>query len=127
MCHSRFRLSFRSLLRGISVVGIALVTFASSACIIARHPAGIAPSTSPLLSSSYTVLGHVEASSCKWVVLMLPVSGKSSTDKIIEQLIQEKGATALIGVTVEQETTLYPFMGSDCSIVKGTAVKVVAS
>jgi hypothetical protein len=126
MCHSCFRLTFRSLLRGISVVGILLVAFASSACIVSRHPAGIAPSTSPL-SSSYTVLGPVEASSCKWVVLILPVSGKSSTDKIIEQLIQEKGATALIGVTVEQKTTLYPFMGSDCSIVKGMAVKGVAS
>ena len=88
----------------------------------ARHPAGIAPSTSPL-PSSYTVLGPVEASSCKWVVLFLPVSGKSTTDEIIGQLVQSKGGTALIGVTVEHQVTQYPFVGSDCSIVKGLAVK----
>lgn len=116
----------RAMLRGISVVGIMLLAFATSACIIARHPAGIASSTSPI-PSSYTVLGPVEASSCKWIVLILPVSGKSTTDKIIEQLIQEKGATALIGVTVEQKTALYPLIGSDCTIVKGMAVKGVAS
>jgi hypothetical protein len=111
--------------QGVSVCGIVLLAFASSGCI-ARHPAGIAPSTSPL-PSSYTVLGPVEASSCKWAVLFIPVSGKSTVDEIIKQLIQEKGATVLIGVTVEHKTALYPFVGSDCSIVKGLAVKGEAS
>jgi len=113
------------MLPGVLVFGIVILAFASSACI-ARHPAGIAPSTSPL-PLSFTVLGPVEASSCKWVVLFLPISGKSTLDKIIEQLIQEKGGTALIGVTVEHKITLYPFVVSDCSIVKGLAVKGVAS
>jgi len=106
-------------------LGIALLAFAASGCI-SRHPVGIAPSSSPL-PSSYTVLGPVEASSCKWAVLFIPVSGKSTTDEIIEQLVQGKGATALIGVTVEHKVSQYPFVGSDCSIVKGLAVKGVRS
>lgn len=126
MQHVCFHLPLRAMWRGIWVVGIALLAFSSSACIIARHPAGIAPSTSPL-PSSYTVLGPVEASSCKWTVLILPVSGKSTPDQIIEQLIHGKGATALIGVTLEQEITISLFHVSDCSIVKGLAVKGVAS
>ncbi|MEQ1844538.1 MAG: hypothetical protein ABL983_03040 [Nitrospira sp.] len=115
----------RSMLPTVLAVSIVLLAFASSACI-ARHPAGIAPSTSPL-PPSFTVLGPVAASSCKWVVLLFPISGKSSIDKMIEQLIAEQGATALIGVTVEHKIAQYPFVGSDCSIVKGVAVRGVSS
>ena len=125
MYHAYFHRPFQTMLPRVLACSIVLLAFASSACI-ARHPAGIAPSTSPL-PSSYTVLGPVEASSCKWVVLFIPVSGKSTVDEIIEQLIQAKGATALIGVTVEYKVALYPFVGSDCSIVKGLAVKGVTS
>lgn len=125
MCNAFFHQPFRAMLRGAAVFGIVLLAFASSACI-ARHPVGIAPSTSPL-PSSYTVLGPVEASSCKWVVLFLPISGKDTPGEMIEQLVQGKGGTALIGVTVEHKITQYPFVGSDCSIVKGLVVKGVAS
>ena len=125
MFNSLFHRPFRTMVPGAWVLGIVLLAFASSGCM-ARHPAGIAPSTSPL-PSSYTVLGPVEASSCKWVVLFLPVSGKSTTDEIIGQLVQSKGGTALIGVTVEHQVTQYPFVGSDCSVVKGLAVKGVRS
>ena len=125
MCNAFFHRPLRTLLPEVLAIGIALMAFASSGCV-ARHPAGIAPSTSPL-PSSFTVLGPVEASSCKWAVLFIPVSGKSTTDELIEQLVQEKGGSALIGVTVEHKVTQYPFVGSDCSIVKGLAVKGLTS
>jgi len=126
MCNSFFHRPFRTMLPGVLVFGIALLAFASSACI-SRHPAGIAPSTTPLPSLLITVLGSVEASSCKWSVLFIPVSGKITPGEIIEQLILENGGAALIGVTVEHRITLYPFVVSDCSVVKGLAVKGEAS
>ena len=125
MWNGLFTRPLRAVLKRPTVLGIMLLAFVTSACI-ARHPAGIAPSTSPL-PPSYTVLGPAEASSCKWVVLFLPVSGKDTPGKIIEQLVQEKGGTALIGVTIEHKLTLYPLVNSDCSIVKGLVVKEVAS
>ena len=119
-----FARPLRTMLNGPTVFGIIFLALITSACT-ARHPAGIAPSTSPL-PPSYTVLGPAEASSCKWVVLFLPVSGKDTPGRIIEQLVQEKGGTALIGVTVEHKLTQYPLVASDCSIVKGLVVKEVA-
>ena len=126
MCNSFLHWSFRTIFPGVFMFGIVLLAFVSSACI-SRHPAGIAPSTSPIPSSSFTVLGPVETSSCKWSVLFIPISGKSTPSEIIEQLILEKGGAALIGVTVEHKITVYPFVVSDCSVVKGLAVKGEAS
>lgn len=125
MFNSLFPRPFRTVLVGVWVFGLVLLVFSTSGCI-SRHPAGIAPSTLPL-PSAHTILGPVEASSCKWAVLLIPVSGKSTTDEIIEQLVQGKGATALIAVTVEHKVSQYLFVGSDCTIVKGLAVKEVRS
>lgn len=97
-----------------------------TSCIVSRHPAGIAPATAPL-SSTYTALGPVEDSSCAYRVLFIPVSGKDPTDEIIARLLKEKGGDALAGVTVEHRGSTFalPLVGSDCTIVKGLAVKNV--
>lgn len=120
-----FAQPLRTTLKGLTIFTIVLLAFATSACI-SRHPAGIAPSTSPL-PASYTVLGPTEATSCRWAVLFLPVSTKDTSDKIIEQLVHKEGGTALIGATIEHKLTQYPLVSSDCIVVKGLAVKKVTS
>jgi hypothetical protein len=95
-----------------------------SACIVSRHPAGIASSTGPL-PQAYTTLGAVEKSSCSYRIMFIPITGKDDTDQIISEIINEKGANALIGVTVEHEQSFFalPVTGSNCTVVKGIAVK----
>lgn len=102
----------------LAVCGLLLVS------CVARHPSGIAPSTAPV-SSTYTVLGVVEESDCATWVLILPIGGKADTHHIIERLVKDKGADALIGVTVEERLTSFILFGNDCTVVKGTAVKNV--
>lgn len=105
---------------------LALCGLVLASCIVSRHPAGIASSSAPV-SSTYTVLGPVEESSCGYRVLIFPIGGKDATHEIIAKITKEKGADALIGVTVEQRGSLFvlPLFGSDCTIVKGLAVKNV--
>ena len=95
-------------------------------CIVSRHPAGIASSTAPV-SSTYTVLGSVEVTSCSNQILFIPFGGKDPTHEMIERAVRHKGADALAGVTVEHygSTFAIPLFASDCTIVKGLAVKNV--
>lgn len=104
--------------------GAALLTFLLAACVVSRHPAGIASSTSPV-APTYTVLAAVEDSSCNYWLFALPLTPKDSTDELIAKLVKGQGADALVGVTVEYETAsfAYPMIGSDCTVVKGLAVK----
>jgi hypothetical protein len=94
------------------------------ACMVSRHPAGIAASTGPL-PQGYTSLDAAEKSSCSYQFMFIPITGKDDTDQLFSQIINEKGADALVGVTVEQERSLFalPVVGSDCTVVKGLAVK----
>ena len=94
------------------------------ACMVSRHPAGIAASNGPL-PPNYTSLDAAEKSSCNYLFMFIPITGKDDTDQILSQIINEKGADALVGVTVEQERSLFalPVVGSDCTVVKGLAVK----
>ena len=94
------------------------------AACVARHPSGIAPSTAPV-TSTYTVLGPVEESDCAYWVLILPLGGKAATHDVISRLVKDKGADALIGVTVEERLTSFILFGNDCTVIKGTAVKNV--
>ena|SRR5690349_16568113 len=95
-----------------------------NACMVSRHPAGIAASNGPL-PPSYTTLDAGTKSSCGYQFMFIPITGKDDTDQIISELINEKGADALVGVTVERELSLFalPVVGSDCTVVKGLAVK----
>ena len=94
------------------------------ACMVSRHPAGIAASNGPL-PQSYTSLDVAKKSSCSYQFMFIPITGKDDTDQLISELINEKGADALVGVTVEHEQSLFalPVVGSDCTVVKGLAVK----
>ena len=100
------------------------LSLALYSCSISRHPAVIASSTAPI-TSAYTVTGSVESSSCSHWLLYIPISGKGATEEIIDSLIKENGADALVGLTVEhmRSTFVLPLAGSDCSVVKGLAVR----
>lgn len=101
-----------------------LACFGLLAACVARHPAGIAPSSAPV-SSTYTVLGPVEESDCGAWFLIIPLGGKAPSHEIIERLVKEKGGDALIGVTVEERVRSFILFGNHCTVVKGTAVKNV--
>ena len=105
-------------------VAVLLCTLLASSCTISRHPAGIADSTIPV-TSSYTMIGSVAASSCSYWVFYIPVSGMDSTDAMIDALVKQKGAHGLVGVTVEHEFSTFalPLFGSECTIVKGQAIR----
>lgn len=105
------------------VSALALCGLLLASCI-ARHPAGIAQATAPV-SPTYTVLGPAEESDCGAWVLFIPFGGKDPTHELIERLVQNQGADALIGVTVEERVWAFPIplFGSHCTVVKGTAVK----
>ena len=90
---------------------------------VARRPAGIASSTAPI-ASTYTVLGEVEDTTCNYVLLyFIPWLSKDPTNQLIDNMTKGKGADALIGVVVEHRLSSYPFFSSDCTVVKGQAVK----
>jgi hypothetical protein len=114
-------MTFTKFLISLSIVG----AFLLSGCITSRHPAGIAPSTTPI-SGDYIPLGNVEEISCSSWFLIFPLGGKESAHTIIAKLIQEKGADSLVGVTVEQSQSLLflPIAGQECTTVKGQAVRI---
>lgn len=95
-----------------------------NACVVGRHPAGIASESAPL-TSDYTVIGPVEGSSCRTWLLGVPLGGMRSTQEIIDELVKEKGADALVGLTVEYtgEVFALPVVGAACLNVKGQAVR----
>lgn len=105
---------------------LALCGLVLASCIVSRHPAGIASSTGPV-SATYIVLGPVEETSCHYRVLFIPIGGKDPTEEMIAKAVREKGSDALAGVTVEHRGSVFalPLFGSDCTIVKGIAVKNV--
>lgn len=110
----------------LSFTCLGMCIFLLASCIVSRHPAGIASSTAPV-SSTYTVLGSVEETSCSYRVLFIPFGGKDPTHEMIERAVRQKGADALAGVTVEHSGSTFalPIVASDCTIVKGLAVKNV--
>lgn len=93
-------------------------------CVVGRHPAGIASESAPL-TTDYTVIGPVEGSSCRSWLLGLPLGGMRSTQEIIDELVKEQGADALVGMTVEYtgEVFALPVVGASCLNVKGQAVR----
>jgi hypothetical protein len=113
--------STRALIQILSLV-LALPLLGS--CIVSRHPAGIASSTSPI-PTTYTVLGSAQDSSCQYWVLLLPIVGKDSTDEMIARLVKEQGGDSLIGVTVEYRSSVFalPLFGSNCTLITGQVVR----
>lgn len=115
-----------ALRRGLWTACLSLCGVMLTSCMVFRHPAGIASTTTPL-SPSYTTLGPVEESSCHYWVLFIPIGGKDPTDRVIETALKQKGADALVNVVVELRSSVFmlPLFGSECTIVKGIAVKNV--
>lgn len=113
-----------SLHKPASFLMLIAVLLTGSACVVARHPAGIASETTPL-DSEYTIIGPTERSSCRNWIFGIPLSAMSRTREVIDEMVKEKGADALIGVTVEYtgEVFAIPVVGASCLIVKGLAVK----
>ncbi len=103
---------------------LVLCCLALAACMISRHPVGIATASAPV-TPTYTVIGPVEESDCSYHFLFLPLGLRDAPDELIERLVKEKGADALIGVTVEERSALFPLpiMWNTCTIVTGLAVK----
>jgi hypothetical protein len=111
--------SFRTVML---IVGTMLLVPVLTSCI-ARRPAGIASSTAPV-TPIYANLGEVEDTTCNYSILyIIPWLSKDPTNQLIDNLVKQKGADALIGVVVEHRQTVYPFFASDCTVVKGHAVK----
>jgi hypothetical protein len=88
-----------------------------------RRPAGIAASTGPV-TSTYTVLGPVEDTTCNYRYLIIPVFTKDPTYELIDKMLKGKGADALVGVVVEDRSAEYGVYASSCTVVKGLAVKI---
>ena len=105
---------------------VVLLLLLLSSCSIARHPAGIAPSTAPIFGN-YTVLGPAAESSCSYSILLLPIGSKDQVEEIIDRLVKEKGGDAMIGVTVEYKSSWFalPLFGNACTIVNGSVVRIV--
>jgi hypothetical protein len=101
-----------------------LAILALGGCIVSRHPAGIASSTAPI-APGYSKIGLAERDSCSYWVFFIPVSSMDRADEIIDELVKEKGALALVGVTVEhtRHTFVLPLFGSECTSVRGQVVK----
>jgi len=112
------------LLRSLLTLGCLALCGALLTGCVARHPAGIASSSAPV-TPTYTVLGPVEETDCASWVLVIPIGVKDPIHEIIDKLVKEKGADALIGVTAEERIWAFPLpiFGCDCTIVKGIAVK----
>ncbi len=114
--------------RGVSAAASAMVVVVMAVwlggCIVTRHPAGIASSSTPL-TADYTEIGPVESNSCASWLLGIPLGGTSETAVMIDDLVKEKGADALVGVTVEHTGYVFPLplFGSSCTTVKGQAVR----
>jgi hypothetical protein len=110
----------------LQIVLLGLAFCLLTACIISRHPHVINSSTKPI-SPNYVVLASVEDTSCSPWFLFIPLGGRASGEEIMANLVQENGADALVGVTIEHRESLFslPILGSDCTIVKAQAVKVV--
>lgn len=104
-------------------LGVAL-TALLSACIVTRHPAAIAGSSSPM-TMEFAELGAVESDSCAFWIMGIPLGSRDDTHVMIQELIKEKAADALIGVTVEDSSHTFalPLFGSRCTTVKGRAVR----
>ena len=104
-------------------LGVALTTLLS-ACIVTRHPAAIAGSSSPM-TMDFAEIGAVERDSCASWILGIPLGSRDDTHVMIQELIKEKAADALVGVTVEDSSHTFalPLFGSRCTTVKGRAVR----
>lgn len=94
-----------------------------------HHPAGVAPSTKPLVPGGYTVLEKVRGQDCVYHLLgIIPVTGGNETrnavaDALDNTLDKKKIADALVEVTVDGYFQYFILFSRACTQVYGTAVQ----
>jgi hypothetical protein len=90
-----------------------------------RIPGGVAPSTIPLEPGGYTMIGPVSASDCKVNLLgLIPISGGNNLHQAIREAKDDRGADALIEVTVDLVSKYFILWSQTCTNVHATAVSV---
>lgn len=105
---------------GRALAAAALVAFLSVAC---TTPGAIAPSTIPV-PGKYVVLGGVEeASSCGFMLLVVPVKNPKPVADVIEDLVKGKGGDALIEVSSRSYFASFLVFTTSCVEVRGKVVK----
>ncbi len=104
----------------------AALTLGLAACV--HYPGGIAPSNIPLAAGSYTRLGPVSGTDCRWTLLgLIPfTSGNSSKGALDEALHVRDGTDALVGITSDAFSEYFIIVGRTCTQVRATAVRVTA-
>lgn len=102
-----------------------LSSFFLVSCMIS--PLQLAPSTTPITSStSYTNLGPVEGSSCRFSLFIPPISfGSGGLQDALTNALEQQGSDALINVAVDQTSTFLLLGLNSCTIVHGVAIKIL--
>lgn len=105
-------------------VGGVLITLMLASCTSYRpalHP--IYASSEPIAGRSYQVTGSVTGESCQWWVLLGFPVGKGGRVADAYANAVAGGADALIDVTVDMKTVVYPLVRRNCVIVEGQAIR----
>jgi hypothetical protein len=104
---------------------VILSSFFLVSCTVS--PLQLVPSTTPITSNtSYTNLGPVEGSSCRFSLLFLPISfGNGGLQEAVTNALEQQGADALINVAVDQTTTFLLLGLNSCTTVHGVAIKIL--
>ena len=121
------RRSSKKLLGRIGTVTAVLVAILVAGCM--HHPAGVAPSTKPLVPGGYTVLEKVRGQDCAYYLLgILQVTGGNETRNAVADALEntpdkKKIADALVEVTVDGYFQYFLLFSRACTQVYGTAVQ----
>ena len=86
----------------------------------AREP--IWASSEPIAGRSFKMTGGAEGESCQWFFLGFPVSTGGRVHDAFGEATAS-GADALIGVTIDTKSTVYPFFLRNCAMVEGQAIR----
>ena len=103
-----------------------LSSFLMVSCMVT--PLQLVPSTTPITSNtSYTNLGPVEGSSCRFSLFFPPISfGSGGLYEAVNNALQSQGGgDALINVAVDQNSTFLIVGLNSCTTIHGTAIKIL--
>jgi hypothetical protein len=106
-----------------SILSVTGLMFLMAGC--AAHSGGVSASTKPLAPGGYTELKEVSGDDCQYYILglfPLTTTNKLKT-AVADALGQEKGADALIKVTVDNSYQWWVLWTTACTKVHGTAVQ----
>jgi hypothetical protein len=87
-------------------------------------PASIAPSTTPLVPGTYTVIGEAEGSAMGVSIIGIPVAGLRQMGEARDEALKLSGGDALINVAADTTTLNLPLVTLYWTTIEGQAVKV---